>query len=159
MNLLQKWLLLVSAGLLLAGCGTELHKTISPAHVQRVELWGPQLQGARIADPQMANQIVEWFNAGSDPRENTAKVGPTPDAVISIHLTNGEIVRIARAGQDVEVSQKGRQYWLRQPKLRQLLDSLTKPPVARRERGKPLPVARLAGYFLVRSELLGMATS
>lgn len=126
---------------LATGCGSSgpLHQNLDAAKVTKVELWGTRV--TRDATALETAAIVAWFNAGFDPRENTAHVGSTPEAGIIIRLTSGETVLVNRDGTDVEVSAHGKQYWLRQPDLRRFLDNLVKPPAVTPAPPSPQPAA------------------
>ncbi len=104
-----------------------LHDPIDPSQVQQVRLRGGAT-GDREATGEERAQVIAWFNSGSDPRENSALAGATPESSIRITFRDGSHLSLYRSGADFEVQdfrrQKPRYYWLRQPDLRGLLDQL-----------------------------------
>jgi len=122
----------VACAILAAGwwvLGRGLHVPIDPTAVKEVRVWGEAIgPDGRPATPEQKEQIIRWFNKGTNPRDNSALSGTTPAAGIDIRFSAGGHMGIFRSGTDFEVQDfriaKPRYYWLKQADMRKFLDGL-----------------------------------
>lgn len=99
----------------------KLHRPIKPSDVVGIKVMGNKA----AAGPIDVNQVVKWFNEGTDPRRSPGNVGhTTPTGMIILELKSGGEVWFGAEGQDFLVVQDGNYYYLRQPDLGMLLDKL-----------------------------------
>lgn len=63
----------------------KLHESISVSDVESINIWGDT---SRMANSDEKQDIVKWFNAITDVRENKDFAGTTPESGIIIKLNN-----------------------------------------------------------------------
>lgn len=108
---------------IVSGCISQriLHRPINPSDVVGIKVMGNKAAAGPI-DP---DQVVKWFNEGTDPRRSPGNVGhTTPTGMIILELKSGGEVWLGVEGQDFLVVQDENYYYLRQPDLGMLLDKL-----------------------------------
>jgi hypothetical protein len=105
----------------------QLHHSIQASEVSEVSMWGEGVP-EHAATTKEVRQLVEWFNASTDIRDNSALSGTTPSAGIRMKLQDGHVIYIFASGSDFEVERddvnRRVAYWARQPEIKALLQSL-----------------------------------
>ncbi|MDF2629209.1 MAG: hypothetical protein K0R39_3040 [Symbiobacteriaceae bacterium] len=115
------WAALAAIGIFFLRERMILHRPIDPAAVAHIRVMGH----AEAAGPIDQNQVVAWFNQGTDPRRSPDNTGhTTPTGGLFIVLNSGEEIRLYPEGTDFLVVQKDDYYYLKQPNLGGLLDKL-----------------------------------